>query len=195
MPKDMSSVRYSRLLKVIALMKSKKKVTRAELEEAGKYPLLEPGRQNRMLQRDLQFLREELGAEIEYDYRMNEYVLKHEGSLIVNINASPSEIEALRAGLKIASHFLPHLAKSADSLWEKLSGYIPAVSRNRDRHSLSPQWSQYLLLQSSPKSSSCWSRPRTHTGLCGYVAPLPERMPERGRYHPMTSTFGAARGT
>ena len=49
MPKDMSSVRYSRMLKVIALMKSKKKVTRAELEEAGKYPLLEPGRQNRML--------------------------------------------------------------------------------------------------------------------------------------------------
>lgn len=125
MPKDMSSVRYSRMLKVIALMKSKKKVTRAELEAAGKYPLPEPGQQNRMLQRDLQFMREELGAEIEYDYKDNVYVLKHEGSLLVNINASPSEIEALRAGLRIASHFLPHLADDADSLWEKLSGYIP----------------------------------------------------------------------
>ena len=125
MPKDMSSVRYSRLLKVIALMKSKKKVTRAELEAAGQYPVPEPGQQNRMLQRDLQFMREELGAVIEYDYKDEVYVLKHEGSLLVNINASPSEIEALRAGLKIASHFLPHLKKDADSLWEKLSGYIP----------------------------------------------------------------------
>ena len=37
MPKDMSSVRYKRLMKVIAMLQSKKRVSREELEEVGQY--------------------------------------------------------------------------------------------------------------------------------------------------------------
>lgn len=37
MPKDMSSARYKRLMKIIALLQSKRRVTREELEEAGQY--------------------------------------------------------------------------------------------------------------------------------------------------------------
>ena len=99
------------------------RASRSKLEEVGEYASIDG--QNRTLQRDLQFLREELGAEIEYDPNDRVYVLRHEGAMLVNIKASRAEIEALRAGLKMASHFLPHLARDAASLWEKLSGYIP----------------------------------------------------------------------
>ena len=127
--KGMSSVRYKRLMKVIALLQSKRKVSRNELEEAGEYTLAsdkEGYRQNRTLQNDLHFLKEETGAEIEYDYHDKAYVLKHEGSLLVNITVTESEIEALSAGLKIAAHFLPHLEDDSESLWQKLTAYIPA---------------------------------------------------------------------
>lgn len=127
MPKDMSSVRYKRLMKIIALLQSKKKVSREELEKAGEYTFQKKKdkyEQNRTLQNDLDFLRDE-GAEIIYDRRQKLYILEQEGSFIVNVKVSKNEIEVLSAGLKMASHFLPHFEKNAQTLWEKLSVYIP----------------------------------------------------------------------
>ena len=70
MPKDMSSVRYKRLLRVIALLQSHKQATREELETVGEYNTSARTKQgyeqNRTLQNDLDFLRDE-GAVIEYD--------------------------------------------------------------------------------------------------------------------------------
>ncbi len=66
-----------------------------ELEEAGEYSFTKKGtgyEQNRTLQNDIDFLRD-LGA----------------------------EIEALSAGLKMTSHFLPHMSEHAASLWEKIT--------------------------------------------------------------------------
>ena len=127
MPKDMSSVRYNRLMKIIALLQAKKRVSREELEETGQYTFKKKKdgyEQNRTLQNDLDFLRDE-GAEIVYDRRQKLYILEQEGSFIINIKASKNEIEILSAGLKTASHFLPHFEKDAQILWEKLSIYIP----------------------------------------------------------------------
>ncbi|MBQ7154313.1 MAG: WYL domain-containing protein [Synergistaceae bacterium] len=125
MSRDMNTVRYRRVLEVLRCLHDNGRASRKRLEEEGGYAVSGAGQQNRTFQRDLQFMREELGAEIEYDPRDNVYVLKHEGSLLVNIKAARTEIEAVCAGLKMASHFLPHLENDAASLWKKLSSYIP----------------------------------------------------------------------
>lgn len=127
MPKDMSSVRYSRLLKIIALFQSKKKVSRKELELIGEYNVknnVEEYHQNRTLQNDLDFLRDQ-GADIEYNKKEKLYVLKNDEAFIINIKVTKCEIEALSAGLKMVSHFLPYLTSEAHSLWEKLGIYVP----------------------------------------------------------------------
>ena len=123
----MSSVRYKRLLKIIALLQSRRRVSREEIEKVGQYTLEKKKKgyeQNRTLQNDLDFLRDE-GAEIIYDRHSKLYILEHDGSFIVNIKISKEEIEALSAGLKMASHFLPHLNDQAKNLWNKLAIYIP----------------------------------------------------------------------
>lgn len=128
--KDIGSERYRRILDLVAFLKrSGGKATRRAIEQnVGGYAKDGGGtyRQNRMLQNDLTFMRNFMGAEIDYDHRSGLYVLKHEGSLLVNIEATPAEIEALSAGLKMASHFLPHLKKDALKLWAKIANYIPA---------------------------------------------------------------------
>ena len=77
------------------------------------------------MQNDLDFLRD-LGAVITYDRRRKLYILDEGGSLIVNIKITKGEVEALSAGLKICSHFLPHLEENSKTLWEKLGTYISA---------------------------------------------------------------------
>lgn len=133
MPKDISSIRYTRLLKIIALFQYKKEVSRRELETVGEYQIKnDPYKyhQNRTLQNDLDFLRDQ-GADIQYDRRRKKYVLKNDNSFVINLKVSKREIEALSAGLKMASHFLPHLDHEASSLWEKLAIYIPTKYTER----------------------------------------------------------------
>lgn len=123
----MSSVRYERLHRLIALLQSRKSVSRGELEAAGQYTFTKKRKgyeQNRTLQKDLDFLRDE-GAEIVYDRAMKKYILRREGSLLVNIKISGGEVKALAAGLRMAGHFLPHLEEDAGELWDKIAAYIP----------------------------------------------------------------------
>ncbi len=119
MPRDMTSVRHDRLLKIMALLQSRGRVSSDELQVTGEY------NNKRTLQNDLLYLRGTYGADIGYDFRQQAYVLKHAGSFLVNLKVTRDEIEALTAGLKMAAHFLPHLKQGTDSLWEKLGGYIP----------------------------------------------------------------------
>ena len=119
MPKDMTSFRHDRLSKIMALLQSRVVVSHDMLWTVGEYESI------RTLQNDLAYLRGAYGADIRYDFRQKMYVLKHAGTFHVNLKVTKDEIEALTAGLKMAAHFLPHLKKGADSLWEKLGGYIP----------------------------------------------------------------------
>ena len=127
MPRSMSSARYERLHRLIALLQSKKAVSRKELEDAGQYTFTKKKdryEQNRTLQKDLDFLRDE-GADIVYDRATKKYVLRSEGSILVNIKVSGDEVRMLSAGLKMAAHFLPNMDEVAKTLWEKIAVYIP----------------------------------------------------------------------
>ena len=119
MSKDMTSVRHDRLSKIMALLQSRIIVSHNALWETGGY------NSERTLQNDLFYLRGAYGADIRYDFREKMYVLRHAGAFHINLKITKDEIEALTAGLKMAAHFLPHLDKKADSLWEKLADYIP----------------------------------------------------------------------
>ena len=80
----MSLVRYSRLLKVIALLQSRRQVSRSELEAVGEYPIKETSGyyQNRTLQNDLDFLidfrvcsyKKSIENHSELDYRNENYI-------------------------------------------------------------------------------------------------------------------------
>ncbi len=119
MPKDMTSVRHDRLSRIMALLQSRLIVSHDMLWATGEY------KSERTLQNDLSYLRGTYGADIHYNFSERMYVLKHAGVFHINLKVTKEEVEALTAGLKMAAHFLPHLEKSSDSLWEKLGGYIP----------------------------------------------------------------------
>ncbi len=119
MPKDMTSIRHDRLSRVMAFLQSKVKATHDEIFSVGEY------NSERTFQNDLYYLRGTYGADIKYDVHRKMYVMESAGIFHINLKMTKAEIESLSAGLSMASHFLPHLKKSADSLWRKLSGYIP----------------------------------------------------------------------
>ena len=137
----MSSVRYERLHRLIALLQSRRSVSRKELETAGQYTFTKKKKgyeQNRTLQQDLEFLRDE-GADIVYDRASKKYVLRREGSLLVNIKISCGEVKALAAGLRMAAHFLPHLEDDAGELWDKIAATFRRTWRKKATHSLGQQ--------------------------------------------------------
>lgn len=126
MARDMSSVRHERLARVMALLQSKTKATHEEIFKAGQYP------SDRTFQNDLRYLRDEQGIEILYDRANKLYILARAGSLrINNLEITNEEAEGLIAGLKLVSHFMPHLKSASDALFDKLVGCIPndAISR------------------------------------------------------------------
>ena len=119
MPKDMTSIRHDRLSKVMAFLQSKVKASHDEIYSIGEYT------SNRTFQNDLYYLRGIYGADIKYDVHKKLYVMESAGTFQLNLKITKHEIEALTAGLSMAAHFLPHLQKSADSLWDKLRNFIP----------------------------------------------------------------------
>ena len=119
MPKDMTSIRHDRLSKVMAFLQSKVRASHDEIYSIGEYT------SNRTFQNDLYYLRGVYGADIKYDVHKKLYVMDSAGTFQLNFKITKHEIEALTAGLSIAAHFLPHLKKSADSLWDKLRKFIP----------------------------------------------------------------------
>ena len=119
MPKDMTSIRHDRLSRVMAFLQSRVKATHDEIFSVGEY------NSERTFQNDLYYLRGTYGADIRYDIHRKVYVMESAGIFHINLKITKAEIESLSAGLSMASHFLPHLKKSAASLWRKLSSYIP----------------------------------------------------------------------
>ena len=119
MPKDMTSIRHDRLSKVMAFLQSKVRASHDEIYSIGEYT------SDRTLQNDLHYLRGIYGAHIRYDGHKKLYVMESAGTFQLNLKITKHEIEAFTVGLSMAAHFLPHLKKSADSLWDKLRKFIP----------------------------------------------------------------------
>ena len=120
MPKEMSSSRIRRLNSIMERLCSKPEVSGAELRG------LKGTSSSRTFQRDLQYLREEFGTEIDYDPSRDSYSLLNRGSFVMVISMNEAQIQGLAAGIKIASHFLPHLKDDLSDLWGKLSTAMPA---------------------------------------------------------------------
>ena len=120
MPKDMTSIRHDRLSRVISFLQSRVKASHDEIFSVGEYS------SERTFQNDLYYLRGVYGAAIRYDAHEKLYVMESAGAFHLNLKITKGEIEALTAGLGMSAHFLPHLKKSADSLWDKLRNYLPS---------------------------------------------------------------------
>ena len=120
MANDLSSVRIMRLNLLMRQLITFPGLPRQEL-------MVRAGiNTQRMLQRDIQYLREFYDADIEYDFRRQAYICKNPGSFFIQLKLNQEEIVALVAGLDMAKHFLPHLAPSCDSVWAKLEEILPA---------------------------------------------------------------------
>ena len=125
MPKEISSSRIRRLNSLMEKLCSRSKVSGSELRR------LRDGVSSRTFQRDLRYLREEFGTEIEYDTSSDEYRLINRGTFVMLLSMNEAQIQGLAAGIKIASHFLPHLKDDLSDLWGKVSAVIPPRLTNQ----------------------------------------------------------------
>ncbi len=119
MPRDLSSVKLDRLNRLMRLLYSGRPVSKDAIMDVIGYA------SSRTFERDLAFLREAYDAEIRHDQTQGGYILEGRGTFILNFTLTEREILSLVSGLRMASHFLPHLAKDADDLWTKMRSSLP----------------------------------------------------------------------
>jgi len=120
MPRDLSSIRIARLNDLVQELSSHGVLPRKELMARLEYT------QGRTLERDLAFLRDQYGVEIDYDRHKGGYRLRGMGRFLALFDLDEREVTALAAGLGMASHFLPHLKEECESLWGKMRFRLPA---------------------------------------------------------------------
>ncbi|WP_352425675.1 helix-turn-helix transcriptional regulator [Aminomonas paucivorans] len=119
MSRDLSSVRLARLHELMRLFHETPRPSRRHLLQRLGYQC------DRTLERDLKLLREEFDAQIEYDPRYRTYSMKGRGRFLLRAELNDREVTLLAAGLGMAAHFLPHLARDGEVLWNKLKGLLP----------------------------------------------------------------------
>ena len=122
MPRDICSVRINRLNKLLRRMLIYSSLSAEELMYAAEIT------SRRMLQRDICYLKEFYGAEIEYDHSKKRYSCTNSGTFFLQLKLTNDEITALAAGLEMARHFLPHLDEACADVWRKFEDVLPADS-------------------------------------------------------------------
>ena len=122
MPKDICSVRINRLNTLLRRLLISSSLSAEELMDAAEIT------SRRMLQRDICYLKEFYGAEIEYDRRKMRYSCKSPGTFFLQLRLTEDEITALSAGLEMVRHFLPHLGGACADIWRKFEGVLPSDS-------------------------------------------------------------------
>jgi len=120
MPRDLSSIRIARLNDLVQELSIHGWLPRKELMARLEYT------HGRTLERDLTYLRDQYGVEIEYDRHRKAYCLRGTGRFVAVFELTEREVTALAAGLGMASHFLPHLQDECESLWGKIRFRLPA---------------------------------------------------------------------
>lgn len=119
MPRDLSSIRILRLNDLVKELSTHGSLPRKELMARVEYT------NGRTLERDLAYLRDQYGVEIEYDRHKGAYRLHGTGRFVAVFDLTEREVTALAAGLGMASHFLPHLQDECESLWGKIRFRLP----------------------------------------------------------------------
>jgi predicted DNA-binding transcriptional regulator YafY len=117
--RDVSSVRLSRLNRLMLLFYQHARLSRKEIFREVGYA------SGRTFERDVEFLRDEYGVEIVYSRASRQYSMCSRGTFILNCTLDEREALALSAGLSMARHFLPHLGGTAGGLWGKLKALLP----------------------------------------------------------------------
>jgi len=117
--RDLSSIRLSRLNDLVLAFYSTPRMSKKEIMQRLEYA------NDRTLERDLAFLRDEYAVDISYNRSTRQYVFHGRGKFLVSTTLSEREVTSMAAGLKMAGHFLPHLEDACQSLWGKLKGVLP----------------------------------------------------------------------
>jgi len=125
--KDMCSVRLARLNQLVMEFYKVSNPTREHLYYSLGY------RCARTLERDLKYLREQYGVDIRFTRSSMSYHLEGMGTFLVNLQLSEREVTSLAAGLRMASHFLPHLSGSCENMWAKIQMVIPETLADQGR--------------------------------------------------------------
>ena len=114
----MASVRLARLNDLMHHFLSHRQATGKELLERIGYS------SQRMLQRDISYLRSEYNVDITYDFSKHIYICRDSGHFIIHFSLSREETIQLATGLSLfaATMEKPSLA---DNLWNKLRPFIP----------------------------------------------------------------------
>lgn len=119
MPRDLGSIRIARLNDLVQELSTHGFLPKKELMARLEYT------QDRTLERDIAFLRDQYGVQIDYDRHRGAYCLRGTGRFVAVFDLSEREVTALAAGLGMASHFLPHLQEECESLWGKIRFRLP----------------------------------------------------------------------
>jgi predicted DNA-binding transcriptional regulator YafY len=119
MPRDLSSIRIERLNDLMVELSTSRHLPKDELMSRLEYT------HERTLERDLAYLRDRYGVQIDYDRDRRGYRLSGTGRFLALFDLTEREVTALAAGLGMASHFLPHLQEECDSLWGKVRFRLP----------------------------------------------------------------------
>ena len=125
MARELSSIRIARLKKLLLLLHRRRGqgVEAEEILRECEYA------SRRTLQADLQMLREEYGAEIEFTRTQPcRYCLKSEGDFLLPLALDERDVLSLTAGLGMAAHFLPHIQENCHALWRKMQAILPEKS-------------------------------------------------------------------
>ncbi|NLK30674.1 MAG: WYL domain-containing protein [Aminobacterium colombiense] len=119
MPRDLSSVRLSRLNNLVLAFYSTPRMSKREIITRLEYS------SDRTFERDLAYLRDEYAVDISYNRNTSQYVFYGRGKFLVSTALTEREVTSMAAGLKMAAHFLPHLEDACTELWGKLKGVLP----------------------------------------------------------------------
>ena len=119
MSRDLSSVRLSRLNNLVLAFYTTPRMTKKDIMHHLEYS------NERTLERDLVFLRDEYAVDISYNRSTRQYVFNGRGKFLVSTTLTEREVTSMAAGLKMAAHFLPHLEDACQELWGKLKGVLP----------------------------------------------------------------------
>ena len=121
MPRNQTATIMLRLDALMKLIKTRGHITYDELFDEGLY-----GYDMKTFDRDRARLKKYYGVKISPSKTTKGcFFLEDEGSYFFDAALEENEAEALALGLKMVSHYLPHMKASAQELWRKLKAYIP----------------------------------------------------------------------
>ena len=117
--RDLSSVRVDRLNALLRCIYNESPISPKEVMARMVIT------SERMLQRDIKYLREFYNAEIDYDFKTQKYICKSQGNFFLQMQLNKDEITVLAAGIEMAKQFLPHLENAGITVWQKIEEVLP----------------------------------------------------------------------